>query len=551
MKTFPALTLSGVLALTFLTSATMAGANLARPTPPQYAWQEQERVMFVCLDPASWQGREYDNHSTPLSAINPAQLDPEQWCHAAELWGAKEILFVAKHTGGFCWWQTETSGYGIKETPWKDGKGDVLAELSAACRRHGLALGIYVYPGDDQWGAGMGSGGRTKDPARQAAYNAVFRQQMTEVLTRYGEMREVWFDGSCVIEVGDLLAKYATNAVILQGPSATIRWVGTESGKSPYPAWNGLMVADLKTGTSTAVKGNPDGDAWAPLECDTTLYQHFWFWSPKGEKHRKSLAELMSIYYQSAGHGAVLLLNSTPNTNGLIPEADLNLYEAFGAEIKHRFGEPVAEVRDRRGELAGLTLSQPALINHAVVMEDYRQGERIREYVIEGLMAGEWRPLCAGSSVGRKKIDVFQSAHVSGVRLRVTKSAAEPLIRSFAVFNMADMSAGPDVGVKAPTAAWQVCSAWQPGEANLTVDLTKFIPAPGQFEIKFDAAELEIIEAKLLFNGVEAAPGHLTKSRAGEFNVSQTQAVTADTRTVLRVKLRAGRAGVVFIRPRL
>ena len=208
--------------------------KLARPTPQQYAWHEQERIQFVCLDPCTWQGREYDNHSTPLSAINPAQLDTDQWCRAAKLWGAKEILFVAKHTGGFCWWQTDTTQYGVKETAWKTGRGDVLAELSASCRKHDLTLGIYVYPGDDTWDAPMGSGGRTRDPAKQEAYNQVFRQQLTEVLTRYGKITEVWFDGSCVIDVSDILQQHAADAVIFQGPQATIRWPGTESGKLPY-----------------------------------------------------------------------------------------------------------------------------------------------------------------------------------------------------------------------------------------------------------------------------------------------------------------------------
>ena len=124
----------------------------ATPSPQQYRWHEQERIMFVCLDPCTWQGREYDNHSTPLERINPIKLNTDQWCETAKLWGAKEILFVAKHTGGFCWWQTETTDYGIKNTPYKNGKGDVLKELSESCRKYGLNLGIYVYPGDETWG---------------------------------------------------------------------------------------------------------------------------------------------------------------------------------------------------------------------------------------------------------------------------------------------------------------------------------------------------------------------------------------------------------------
>ena len=108
--------------------------KLAEPDDVQYKWHEQERIMFVCLDPCTWQGREYDNHSTPLSRINPTGLDSDQWCQAAVSWGAKEILFVAKHTGGFCWWQTGTSEYSIKNTPYKNGNGDVLKELSESCK---------------------------------------------------------------------------------------------------------------------------------------------------------------------------------------------------------------------------------------------------------------------------------------------------------------------------------------------------------------------------------------------------------------------------------
>ena len=361
---------------------------------------------------------------------------------APRSYGRKEILLVAKHTGGFCWWQTDTTQYGIKETAWKDGRGDVLAELSASCRKHDLTLGIYVYPGDDTWDAPMGSGGRTRDPAKQEAYNQVFRQQLTEVLTRYGKITEVWFDGSCVIDVSDILRQHAADAVIFQGPQATIRWPGTESGKLPYPAWNSLLSQDLKTGTATAVHGTPDGDAWAPLEADTTLYNHNWFWSAANEAKRKSLEELMDVYYHSVGHGGVLLLNSTPNTSGLIPEGDLQLYAAFGREIERRFSRPIMEVNGQRGSTVELALPQSTLINHVVIMEDYREGERIREYVVEGLSEGQWRELKSGTSVGRKKIDLFRPAQVSRVRLRVTKHAAEPLVRSFAAVYVEGLSAG-------------------------------------------------------------------------------------------------------------
>lgn len=535
--------------------------QLAKPSAAQYRWHEQERIAFLCLDPCTWQGREYDDHSTPLTEINPQRLDTEQWCRAAKAWGAREILFVAKHTGGFCWWQTETSSYGIKETAWKNGQGDVLAELSAACRKNGLNLGIYVYPGDDTWGAPMGSGGRTKDASKQEAYNQVYRQQITEVLTKYGPVAEVWFDGSCVIDVGDILAKHAPNAAVFQGPQATIRWPGTESGKLPYPAWNSLKSGDLKTGVATAKHGDPDGDAWAPLEADTTLYNHHWFWSPEKEKKRKSLDELMDIYYQSVGHGGVLLLNSTPNTDGLIPVDDMRHYRAFGAEIERRFQQPVAETKGK-GAIIQIDFSQPTAVNHAIVMEEYPSGERIREYVIEGLISGSWKALADGVSVGRMKIDRFQEATVDGMRLRITKAVGEPLIRRFAVYRV-DESSRETSGTEGERAGstWQECGAWSPqdfqtGKARLEIDLSPFIPRPGQYEVQFERSDghatFEIEKIELFYEGERATPSLLTQlDEPNRFNVNRTAQITDETRSTLRVVLSAAQAfgGKVLIRP--
>ncbi|MCK5000329.1 MAG: alpha-L-fucosidase, partial [Anaerohalosphaera sp.] len=226
-------------------------ANLARPSEAQYLYHEQERIMFIHLSPATWQGNEWDNWSTPLERIDPAKLDTDQWCRVARSWDAKTILYVAKHVGGFCWWQTKTSPYSIKNTPYKVGKGDVLNELAVSCKKFGLKLGIYIYPCDrEYWGTPVGSGGRTNDPSKQTQYNKMFRQQYIEVLSRFkddpGFINELWFDGSCIIPLSDIIEKYAPNAAVLQSPDATIRWCGTESGKLGYPAWNSLAEKDLR-----------------------------------------------------------------------------------------------------------------------------------------------------------------------------------------------------------------------------------------------------------------------------------------------------------------
>ncbi|NQV36000.1 MAG: alpha-L-fucosidase, partial [Phycisphaeraceae bacterium] len=404
--------------------------TLPVPTPGQMTWHEQERLMFVCLDPATWQGREYDNHSTALTDMTLSQLDTDQWCEAAKAWGANMILFVAKHTGGFCWWQTETSEYSVKNIAWKDGKGCLLDELARSCGKYGINMGIYIYPGDDTWGAGIGSGGKTKDPEKQAAYNQIFRQQLqeaTRIAKRHANVVEFWFDGSCVIDVGDIMKREAPDAVVFQGPYASLRWVGTERGSLlNSQAWCTVNKSDLETGVSTSFHSTPDGDAWAPCEVNTTLYDHNWFWSKPNENKRKSLDDLMRVFYESVGQGTVMLLNSTPNTSGLIPEADMALYRALGAEIKRRFDTPIAQTLGHGNEFT-LDFKEPVTLNHVIIMEDYSQGERIRKYVVEGWDGTAWQEVTGGTHVGRKHINFFAETMASKLRLTITESVGEPL----------------------------------------------------------------------------------------------------------------------------
>jgi alpha-L-fucosidase len=281
---------------------------------------------------------------------------------------------------------------------------------------------------------GIGVGGRAKDPSGQAAYERLFRQQLTEVLSRYSEMVEVWFDGSLVFDVGDLLKRYAPNAVVFQGPQASIRWVGNEDGTAPYPAWNAVRFPKpgREWGNYTAADGDPDGSRWLPNECDARI-RATWFWHTDNAGTLKSVDRLMDMYYRSVGHGAVLLLNQTPDRSGLIPEADVRRAAEFRAEISRRLGTPRAETRGKGTELT-LRLKSPTTIDHVVTMEEIRDGERIRAYAVEGLVDGAWQSLAASTAIGHKKIDRFAPVRVSEVRLRVTASAAVPEIRRLAVF---------------------------------------------------------------------------------------------------------------------
>lgn len=413
-----------ILALAILTQ------GLPKPTPRQLAWHDAEVGMFLHFAPNTWQDGEGDDLSTPMSAINPARLDTDQWARTAKAMGAKYVVFVAKHVGGFCWWQTTTTDYSVKSIPWHGGKGDVMADLSKSCRKLGLKLGVYLSPCDRKFGVDVG--GRAKTPEVQAAYIKLFRTQLTELLTKYGPIFEVWFDGSLVFDVGDILSKHAPKAVVFQGPEASIRWVGNEEGFAPYPAWNGAKYDKKTWGTLTAADGDPNGDRWLPNEVDCRM-RDTWFWNTRNAGSLKSVDKLMEMYEQSVGRGAVLLLNHTPDTSGLIPEADVRRAAEFGAEVQRRYGAAIADTRGKGSELT-VRPSAPMTVDSVITMENTKDGERVREYVLEGLVDGTWKELCRGTAIGHKKIDKFVPIRVSAVRLRVTESVGTPQIRRLAVF---------------------------------------------------------------------------------------------------------------------
>jgi len=403
--------------------------ELAKPTPQQVAWQDMEMGMFIHFGPETWQDEEEDNLSTPMDQINPNKLDTDQWVYAAEMMGAKYIVFVTKGSGGFCNWQTSTTDYSIKSTPWRGGKGDIMRDLSESCRKRGTKLGVYLSPADAKHGAPLtwalagysGPQGYCRNPKAQPKYDKMYRQQLTELLSCYGEMMEVWFDGSTKTEVGDILKKYAPNAMVFGSKYATIRWVGNEDGFAPYPTWNVVSQAVARSST------------WLPVECDARI-RSTWFWNTRNADTLKSVHQLMEMYYNSVGYGTNLLLDLAPDTSGSIPEADVKRAAEFCAEIKRRFGESIAET-EGEGDVIELSLGEPTTIDHVIIVEDIAQGERVREYAVEGLVDGNWQEICEGTAIGHKKIDRFTPVNVSEIRFRCTKSAATPILRKLAVYN--------------------------------------------------------------------------------------------------------------------
>ena len=525
---------------------------LPKPTPYQYEWQEMERLAMLSISPATWSSVEHDDLSYPIEKIEMSHFDADQWCKAALLWGAREIVFVAKHVGGFCFWQTDTTEYSIKNTAFRGGKGDVLDDIYNACLRNGLKFGLYLSPADISHGAYVGGGGKTVIPEDQEKYAAIFRRQMTEILQKYPETFEVWFDGSIIIPVSDILEKYVPNAIILQGKErANIRWAGNEDAQIPYPSWSTVSAEDGRTGLATASNGTPDGDVWAPIEADVPLYNHYWFWRPEKEESRYSLDELMLMYYKSIGRSACMMLNICPNTDGLVPEKDMDRYEAFGKEIERRFSKPIGRASGK-GTCLELHFDSPETVNHVILMENYQDGERVREFTVSAKKDGKWLPVVSdGSMIGRKQIFVFPDTEIDALRLEITKAVGEPEILAMEAYCVDGVDISRlcedlkkkkyifDMVGMMTLDAKQTPDQW----SDLVVDVSRQVKKAGQYTIIFipdNEDKFEIDTCVLVLEGMETE-GLVSRSNGNSFVFTRSAAVDKNigSTTKLRVRYRS------------
>jgi alpha-L-fucosidase len=423
--------------------------DIVTPSPAQLAWHDMELGMFFHFDipvyKQGWDWRSWTDFPAP-DLYRPARLDTDQWMEAARAMGARYAVFVAKHCSGFLQWQSDLYPYGVKQSSWRNGKGDVVADFVESCGKYGIKPGLYAsvsangFLGVDN--PGLVNHGQGGDDAKQREYVRICEQMAVELWSRYGELCEVWFDGGAIPadqggpDLIPILEKHQPDAIVFQGPPGTpnmIRWVGNERGVAPYPCWSTTHHGTGEAGTvEGSFAGDPDGRRWIPGECDVPIRNHEWFWQPGDERKIYPLDELMEKYCCSVGRNCNLLLNANPGPDGLVPEADLKRYEEFGREIHRRFATAVASTSGS-GTLIDLDLEGSRAVNHVVLMEDISRGERILEYVVEYLAGGEtWRTLCAGESIGHKRIQQFDTVLTSRIRLRATKTKAAPHLRRLA-----------------------------------------------------------------------------------------------------------------------
>jgi alpha-L-fucosidase len=431
--------------------------DVVTPSPVQQRYQENQLGCFVHFGLATYTGGDDYLTDSDASLFNPEKLDTEQWMQAAKAIGAKHIVLTAKHHNGFCLWPTETTNYSVRSAPWKNGDGDVVAEFVAAARKQGIAPGLYISSGDTRQNckATPEPRGVRKIVGDVDRYFPIFLEQLTELLTNYGELEVVWFDGAYNpfdpdvldangVPVGGRYANVITETVRRLQPDAAImgaavsdiRWAGSEQGLAPYPLWNVIQPGE---GSENWLP--PDAAGWHIPEVNVHTRRH-WFWSPDSDDTLKTPEQMMEIFYASIGRGANLLVNLTPDTMGRVPEREVAMLEQSGEDIAARFATPVQEVAGvgnwEEGHTLRLVFDAPTRVNHVAMEEELRHGQRVRAYRVEALVDGSWTTVAEGESIGRKRIERFEAVETTAIRLRVTDCEPMPHIRLFAAYAAID-----------------------------------------------------------------------------------------------------------------
>ena len=411
----------------------------ALPTPAQIAWQEMEMNLFCHFGPNTFSGAEWGDGTEAEDLFNPTDLDCRQWARTAKAAGFKGIIITAKHHDGFCLWPSPVSTHTVRESSWRDGKGDVLKELSEACAAEGLKFGVYISPWD-----------RNDPHYGTPAYNDVFVQTLESVLGgTYGPVFEQWFDGAngegpngkkqeydWPLFNGTVL-KLQPQAVIFSDVGPGCRWVGNEEGHAGRTNWGTLNTEGFAPGRQgppqqSLNEGDRNGSAWIPAETDVSI-RPGWFWHESENDQVKSVQQLLKIYYESVGRNSLLLLNVPPDTRGHIHEIDSVRLMEFRAALDRIFAENLAGKLSRKGD--SWTVEAKGPFNRLVLQEDIAKGQRIAACTVEARTADGWQEIARETTVGCKRIVLLPRTEASQIRINVTESLAQPLLSGIGLYD--------------------------------------------------------------------------------------------------------------------
>ncbi len=450
------------------------------PTENQLRWQEMEMYAFIHYSLNTYTDQEWGFGNEDLQLFNPCDLDCRQWARVCKQAGMKGIIFTAKHHCGFCMWPSVYTDYSVKNTPWKQGKGDVVRELADACREEGLKFAVYLSPWD-----------RNHKDYGKPEYITYFRNQLSELLTNYGEIFEVWFDGANGgdgwygganetrridgktyyqwAETFRMIRELQPNAVIWNdgGDRGDLRWVGTEAGNIGETNWS-LLNKEGDVTWPMLHYGLENGDSWVPGETNTSI-RPGWFYHETENEHVKSLSKLMDTYYKSVGRNSCLLLNFPIAPNGRIHPTDSLRGIAFNKMIHEVFKKDLVEngklTNENEAQDGGsfqssvfnIQWDKPTAFNRFVVEEDIRYGQRVKKFALEAEVDGKWVPLKDElaengdglTTIGHRRIVCFPTVTATRLRFSVLDAKCKPVIKRTSVYLAPELTADiPNSGEK-------------------------------------------------------------------------------------------------------
>jgi alpha-L-fucosidase len=441
--------------------ATAAGAALAgreraaahqsratRPVPSaaQLAWQRDELAMFLHFGVNTFTDREWGDGREDPAIFAPANLDARQWARAAKAGGFKAMILTAKHHDGFCLWPTKTTRHSVASSPFRGGQGDVVREFVDACRAENLRPGVYLSP----WDRNNPTYG---DSPR---YNDLYCDQLTELLTQYGPMAEVWFDGANgegpngkrqVYDwprVWGLVRKLQPEAVMFSDAGPDVRWCGNEKGVAGDPNWSTVDPAKVPypgvsgPGITEALQhGDPNGSVWRPAEADTSI-RRGWFYHPAQDGTVRTVDQLVDLYFHSVGRNSKLLLNVPPTRDGLLHEVDVARLAGMHDRLRQLFAEDLALHVSAQGVVfqgasrKEIDFGRPVTISIVRLAENIARGQTASGYRVSGRDGAESRLLSQGTTIGYAKIDRFAPATVRGLTVAVDEGIGPIDVKIFA-----------------------------------------------------------------------------------------------------------------------
>lgn len=480
------------------------------PTPQQLEWQQMGLTAFLHFGINTFTGREWGDGKENPALFNPTDFDAEQWVRSLKEAGFKMAILTAKHHDGFCLWPTKTTGHSVAASPWKDGKGDVVRELRDACDKYGIKFGVYLSP----WDRNASCYGDSPK------YNEFFIEQLTELLTNYGEVHEVWFDGANGEGPNGKKQEYDWTAILstirrLQPRAVTaimgddVRWVGNERGLGRETEWSATVLTpgtyarceeqNKALGVKATSKDLGGRDMlvnakelfWYPSEVDVSI-RPGWFYHQQEDNQVKSLKHLTDIYFKSVGYNSVLLLNIPPDQRGRISDADVNRLKEFADYRKEIFADNrvkggLKAWTARPGDTRVYQLKPKSEINVVMLREDISKGQRMEAFTVEALTADGWKEIAKGTTVGYKRLIRIPAVEARQLRVKVDACRLAANISEVAAYYARPLeeSAAKEDWNDLPRTAWkQVTAAPLVIDLGKAVDMTGFVYAPANAEAK-------------------------------------------------------------------